>query len=220
MKFALLIYPGVEPIDLAPLGVLSMARRLEPSISCCTIARASGETLLSNGLKVIADHALSKAPDLDVVIVAGGPGWVEESQQQETLEFLKEIASRAQIMSICTGAMILANSGLLSGRKATTKREVVPPEEAPIAVMRREHRDIEVVEASLVDGGTIITAGGVSLCIDATLYLLEKCYGVTLAAETARIMEYHRAWDANKNNFRAEHDDLERQPSGREPQRA
>ena len=220
MRFALLIYPGVEPIDLAPLGVLSMARRLEPSISFCTIARDAGQVLLNNGLRVIADHALSEVLHIDVLIIAGGPGWVDESQQPETLHFLKNAAATTQIMSICTGAMILANSGLLNGRKATTKREVVPPEEPPVDVLRREHGEIEVVEASLVDSGTILTAGGVSLCIDATLYLLERCYGVTLAAETARIMEYHRAWDTNKNNFRVVHDDAGREHQGLESQRS
>jgi transcriptional regulator GlxA family with amidase domain len=216
MKFALLIYPGVEPIDLAPLGVLSMARRLEPSISFCTIARESGEVGLSNGLKVIADHAFSERPDFDVVIIAGGPGWVDESKQTATAAFLQEISDKTLIMSICTGAMILANAGLLEGRTATTKREVVPPEEAPVAVMRREHPNIHVVEARLVDSGRIITAGGVSLCIDATLYLLERLFGPHLAAETARIMEYHRALDANKKLFEAVHEDVERQPSSRE----
>jgi transcriptional regulator GlxA family with amidase domain len=203
MHFGLFIYPGVEPIDLAPLGVLSMAKRLEPSVSSCVVARKPGEVALSNGLRVLADVGVEDAPELDVLIIAGGPGWVSEANQQETLDFLRRRASSTLLVSICTGAMILAASGVLRGQRATTKQQVVAPEESPLAVLARRYPDIDVVSASLVDNGTTMTAGGVSLCIDATLYLLQRCYGQGLAEETARIMEYHRAWDANRSLFPA-----------------
>ena len=201
MLFALFIYPGVEPIDLAPLGVLSMARRLDPSIRFTTIARQAGEVMLSNGLRVMADHGLQDAPPVDVLIIAGGPGWSSECLIPQTIDFLKARAATTLLMSICTGAMILAKTGLLAGRRATTKQQVVPPEISPFEVLTREHPEIEVVSASLVDQGTLLSAGGVSLCIDATLHLLQKFYGEELALETARIMEYHRAWRANRELF-------------------
>ena len=53
-------------------------------------------------------------------------------------------------------------------------------------------------QASIVDCGRIVTGGGVTLRIDATLYLLERLLGERVANETARIMEYSRAWRANK----------------------
>ena len=71
--FGVLIYEGVEPIDLATFGVLSMARRIRNDIEICTIAPSAGVTLLANGLKVIADYDLQSAPRLDVLIVTGGP---------------------------------------------------------------------------------------------------------------------------------------------------
>jgi len=201
MRFGLLVYPGVEPIDLAPLGVLSMARRLEPGIETTLIARRSGPVALSNGLRVLADYGIEDAPAVDVLIIAGGPGWAAEAGQASTLSFLRERALSTLLMSICTGAMILAKAGLLSGYCATTKQQVVAPEESPLAVLSREYPDIKVVSCSLVDNGTILTAGGVSLCIDATLYLLQRLYSTRLADETARIMEYHRAWEANRTLF-------------------
>ena len=74
MLFGVLIYEGVEPIDLVTFGVLSMARRIRNDIEICTIAPSAGVTLLANGLKVIADYDLQSAPRLDVVlIVTGGP---------------------------------------------------------------------------------------------------------------------------------------------------
>src|SRR6201999_2765279 len=74
MRFGIFIYDGVEPIDLATFGVLSMARRIAPEISICTIAPRTGEVALANGLNVTADYGIDDAPACDVVIVTGGPG--------------------------------------------------------------------------------------------------------------------------------------------------
>ena len=74
MRFGIFIYDGVEPIDLATFGVLSMARRIAPEISICTIAPRAGSVALANGLNVAADYGVDDAPACDVVIVTGGPG--------------------------------------------------------------------------------------------------------------------------------------------------
>jgi len=195
--FGILIYEDAEPIDLATFGVLSMARRIRPEIAICTVAPRGGETRLANGLRVIADYDLETAPRLDALIVTGGPGWTEQARSTATLSFLRRRAANTAIVSVCTGGLILAASGLLDGKAATTKREVVAPERAPLRHLRETHPNIRVHEASLVDDGGIITGGGVSLCIDTTLYLLEKLFGRDMAAETARIIEYQRAWAAN-----------------------
>ena len=170
MRFGIFIYDGVEPIDLATFGVLSMARRIAPEISICTIAPKAGSVALANGLTVTADYGIDDAPACDVVIVTGG--------------------------------MILAASGVLDHGPATTKREVVPPETSPVAVMRETYPQIDVREAMLVerpDG--MVTGGGVTLCIDTTLHLLGQMLGEDVANETARIMEYSRAWRANREAF-------------------
>jgi transcriptional regulator GlxA family with amidase domain len=178
-----------------------MASRFRPAIEITTLAPAAGPVRLSNGLVVMADHALAAAPKLDVLIVTGGPGWVEQSQRPGTLEALRARASDTLLVSVCTGGMILGASGVLDGRKATTKREVVPPEEPPISRLRALHPAIDVREASLVDEGPVVTGGGVALCIDAMLHLLKRVYGDDVAAETARILEYQRAWRANLEQF-------------------
>ena len=201
MRFGVFLYDGVEPIDLATFGVLSMARRIRPDIELCTLAPSKGEVRLSNGLVVLADHALAEAPKLDVLIVTGGPGWQAESRRPETLAALRARAADTLLVSVCTGGMILGASGVLDGKPATTKREVVRPEDPPIGVMRERHPRIDVREASLVDAGSVITGGGVSLCIDAMLHLLKRLYGDDVAKETARILEYQRAWSANLEQF-------------------
>ena len=201
MRFGVLIYDDVEPIDLAALGVLSMARRVQPDIEIYTIAPHPGVTLLANGLRVIADYDFQTAPKLDVLIVTGGPGWTTQSKLPETLAFIRDSAAEFPVVSVCTGGMILAASGVLDGKAATTKREVVPPEVSPLQRLRDEYPAVAAHEASLVDTGAIVTGGGVSLCIDTMLHLLKKLYGPETAAETARIIEYQRAWSANLEQF-------------------
>ena len=90
---------------------------------------------------------------------------------------------------------------MLDGKVATTKREVVEPEFPPIDTLRAKYPQIAVQEAGLIDNGSIITGGGVALCIDATLYLLESLLGAECAQETARIMEYTNARAANTAMF-------------------
>ena len=201
MRFGVFIYDGAEPIDLATYGVLSMARRIRPDIQICTIAPRPGIVQLTNGLRVIPDYDISSAPTLDVLIVTGGPGWREQSKASETLQFICSRAGDTLLVSVCTGGLILAASGVLNGKAATTKREVVTPETPPIQVMRAAYPQIDVHDASLVAGDRIITGGGVLLAVDTTLYLLQRLFGQYVAEETARTIEYHRAWSTNLDQF-------------------
>jgi transcriptional regulator GlxA family with amidase domain len=201
MRFGIFIYPGVEPIDLATFGVLSMARRIAPEIEICTIAPEAGSVELANGLRVMADFGIDNAPPCALVIVTGGPGWSAQAMRPATLDYIRRVHAKGRVASVCTGGMILAASGILDGGPATTKREVVPPETSPLEVMRTTYPRIEVREALLVDSGAVVTGGGVTLCIDTTLHLLEAMLGPQVARETARILEYDRAWRANRDGF-------------------
>jgi transcriptional regulator GlxA family with amidase domain len=202
VRFGIFIYDGVEPIDLATFGVLSMARRIAPEISVVTIAPRAGPVALANGLKVTADFGIDDAPACNLVIVTGGPGWAAQAKAPATLDYIRRVHASQRIASVCTGGMILAASGVLDGGPATTKREVVPPETSPINVMRETYPLIDVREAMLVDhAGGVVTGGGVTLCIDTTLHLLATMLGQHVADETARIMEYRRAWRANREAF-------------------
>jgi transcriptional regulator GlxA family with amidase domain len=199
MLFGIFVYDGVEPIDLATFGVLSMARRIAPQIGICTIAPKAGTVRLSNGLDIVAQFGIEDAPVCDIVIVTGGPGWEDQSRSLETLAYVRRVHASDKIASVCTGAMILAASGVLDHQAATTKRAVVPPEISPLARMRETYSRIDVREAPIVDTGAVVTGGGVSLCIDTTLHILEKLLGAEVANETARILEYQRARKANLN---------------------
>ncbi len=198
MRFAQFIYDGVEPVELAIYGVLSMARRIAPEIAMFTVAPHAGVVELANGLRVLADHAMSDCPAADVLIVCGGPGWSREAANPATLEFLRAFRPRMALASVCTGGMILAATGLLDGRRATTKQAGFEHEPSPLALMREKHPAIQVLEARLVDEGSVVTGGGVTLCIDTTLHLLRRFVGEDVAVRTARAMAYSHAWEANR----------------------
>ncbi len=203
--FAILAYDGIEPIDIgATYGVLSMARRIDPGLAFFVVAKGGGEIAMANGLRLIADHDFATAPAADVLIVLGGPGWVDAAADPETLAYVRGFRSgEGTVAAVCTGGMIVGASGLLDGRRATTKREIVPGEARPLDLLAERHPDVDVIEARLVDEGVVLTGGGVSLGIDMTLHLIERFSGQRVAEETARILEYRTAWDANKRAFRA-----------------
>jgi transcriptional regulator GlxA family with amidase domain len=197
--FALLAYDGIEPVDIgATYGVLSMAKRLAPGLRFFVVSKSGGELVMANGLRLIADHGFVGCPAADILMVLGGPGWQEAARDHEILEFVRAFHRHGGVVaSVCTGGMIVAGAGLLDGRRATTKREIVPGEQRPLDLLAERHRDVQAVEARVVDTGTVLTGGGVSLGIDMTLYLLQRFVGAAVATETARILEYQRAWKAN-----------------------
>jgi transcriptional regulator GlxA family with amidase domain len=195
-RFGVLIYPGVEPIDIGgTVGVVSMATRVLPNVAATVIARHPGPVRLAGGLTVNADHGIDTAPPCDVVIVCGGPGWPEAAKDTALLEYIKSLPPD-RIASVCTGALILAAAGVLDGRTATTRRRAAGSETiAPLDRLAETGR-IRTKAVAVVDD-SVVTGGGVSLAIDMTLYLLGRIHGEAAAAEVAQVLEYDRSWAAN-----------------------
>lgn len=196
MHFGFVVYPGVEPIDLAAVGVLSMARRIAPALSFSLVGSQQAPVVFSNGLRVLADHSFDTAPAYDVLLLPGGPGWIAAREDAALLAYLRRAAPPARLVTLCTGAMIAAAAGLLDGRVVTTKVEAAPGETPPIEILGREH-PVSTRHALLVDSGQVISGGGVSLCIDTVLYVLEQALGPQTTAQIERILEYGAARRAN-----------------------
>jgi transcriptional regulator GlxA family with amidase domain len=197
--FGIVVYEGVEPIDIGgTVGVISMARRVLPLVEGVTIAQTAGPVALAGGLTMVAQHGFADAPSCDVVIVCGGPGWRREVTNAAMLAFLRNPPT-ARVTSVCTGAMILGAAGLLDGRMATTRRSAVGGEmQSPLAELQSYAPTSQRQAAAVVEDGAVVTGGGVSLAIDVTLYLLGTIYGEAAQAEVARVIEYDRAYEANR----------------------
>ncbi|MEO1694956.1 MAG: DJ-1/PfpI family protein [Pseudomonadota bacterium] len=192
--YGILIYDGVEPIDLgATFGVLSMAKRIAPDLRWTGIAKRKGPVEAANGLIVHADHGFEDCPPLTDLVVTGGPGWSQAAKDPQTLAFIR--ASPARPSAICTGALILDAAGTLEARHATTKTEVFDGEVPPLQLLSRQ---VTASDHAIVTDQDVLTSGGVTLGIDAMLHLLARSHGEHVAAETARVMEYTRAREANR----------------------
>lgn len=197
--FGIVVYDGVEPIDIGgTIGVISMARRVLPNIESVTIAERAGPVELAGGLTILAQAGFADAPACDVLVVCGGPGWRRETANASMLDFLRHPPA-SLVASVCTGAMILGAAGVLDGHMATTRRSAVGSEaQSPLAELASLAPAARGQAAAIIEDGAIITGGGVSLAIDATLYLIGKIYGEASRDDVARLIEYDRAYEANK----------------------
>ncbi len=196
--FGIVVYDGVEPIDIGgTVGVISMAKRVLPAIDSVTIAEKAGPIELAGGLTIIAPYGFVNAPACDVAIVCGGPGWRRETENSVMLDFLRHPPA-LQVASVCTGAMILGAAGILDGCMATTRRTSVGSEAtSPLSELTSLAPNARGQAAAIVDDA-IVTGGGVSLAIDATLYLIGTIFGDSAREDVARVIEYDRAYEANK----------------------
>lgn len=205
-RIAILAYDDVEPIDIgATYGVFSMARRYLPGLSFFLVAERAGPVSCTNGLTVIAHHGFDDCPPHDALIVLGGAGWVREAANTAALDFIRRSAASSRLTaSVCTGAMILGAAGLLDDSTATTRRNAAPGEDAaPLAMLADRVPGLVPREAAVIDSGAIVTGGGVTLAIDASLYLLERFFGPPAREQVARLIDYDTAYRANQTAFSA-----------------
>lgn len=196
---AVLIFDDVEVLDFAgPFEVFSRtrlvpgadSRRTEESapFRVFTVAKRHGTVRATGNLKVVPQHDFADAPAIDLLVVPGGFGTRPLLEDEETLAWIRTAAGRADtVASVCTGALLLAKSGLLHGRPATTHHVAhdLLADLAPGVVLDRAAR--------FVDDGDVITSAGVAAGIDMALHLVERLCGRDVADETARYIEYQRA---------------------------
>jgi transcriptional regulator GlxA family with amidase domain len=190
------VFPEVEVLDFAgPYEVFTTASRVAarlkrqtaPAFSAFTVTRQMDVFKARAGLAVVPDFDFASAPAIDVLIVPGGVVTAELAKP-EVIAWLRQTADWSRLTaSVCTGAFLLAQAGLLDGQRATTHWE-------DIADLRRDFPAVQVVEnCRWVDAGKIVTSGGISAGIDMSLHLVERLLGRELAEKTTRQMEFR--WD-------------------------
>ncbi|HYD83275.1 MAG TPA: DJ-1/PfpI family protein [Opitutus sp.] len=188
---AILIFDDVEVLDFAgPFEVFAVADELHDhhAFHTFTLGLKPGTVRARNGLKVVPDFTLENCPPPQIIIVPGGQGRRALMQMPALHEWLRQKSRRAEIvMSVCTGAFVLARAGLLDGLRVTTHH-------LSIAELREFAPQLDVVENErFTDNGKFVTAAGISAGIDSSLHVVARLLGDDAADRTAAHMEYRRA---------------------------
>jgi len=177
-------------LDFAgPFEVFSIAtaENKENNLFCVkTIAETKKTISARNGLKITPDYDFIDCPSLDILIIPGGYGAEEiEIHNRRLISWIQQRAADTPIVaSICTGAFLLAEAGLLNGKRVTTHW-------MDIDRLEREYPQLSVQRnVKFVDEDSILTAGGISAGINLSFHLLKKLFGDVIAIETAKRMEY------------------------------
>jgi transcriptional regulator GlxA family with amidase domain len=184
-----LIFPDFQLLDAAgPISVFDIAIRLagaERAIK--TIAVTLGPVRSSSGVEMLA-RGLRPSAAISTLIVAGGGGVNAASKCDKTLSFVRAMAKRGvRIASVCSGAFILAEAGLLDGRRATTHWQRTRQFLGQYPKVKLEPDHI------FVRDGNIWTSAGISAGIDLALAMVTEDFGEEIAKQTARqLVLYHR----------------------------
>tara|TARA_R110000772_G_scaffold259411_1_gene377020 strand:- start:272 stop:1081 length:810 start_codon:yes stop_codon:yes gene_type:complete len=182
-KIAFYLQDGVEVLDFAgPMEVFVYA-----GYEIFTVSKTK-EPILSQGiLKVIPDFSITDAPKSDILAFFGGNA-DNAYRDREVIDWVKAQTDVEYYFSVCTGAFVLAEAGILENQTATTFHEALDGLENryPNVNVKRDVR--------FVDNGTVITTAGVSAGIDGALHMVAKLQGLEKAKEVAFYMEYDK-WE-------------------------
>ena len=191
-RVGVLIFDDVEVLDFCgPFEVFSVARPVGESddalrlFEIITIAEQQRVIKCRGGLLVQPHATVEDHQPLNILVVPGGQGTRRERFNARVLDWIVAQDKRTELTaSVCTGAFLLAERGLLDERRATTHW-------ASVEWMRKEYPRVKVLDdIRVVDEGRIITSAGISAGIDMSLHTIARLYGEETAAWTARRMEY------------------------------
>lgn len=193
-----LVYNGFNSLDLVgPLEVFKTASELGPVDYQISLIGLHKGTYRSEGFLDIAVHdTVDSVKNLDLLILPGGEGARNTDIQSEHLSFLNRIlTSSTKVASVCTGAYLLAKTGVLDGKKATTHWQYLED-------FQTQFPKVETVDDILyIDHGAFATSAGVSSGIDLALKLIEQDAGQELAVKVARFLVVHYQRGGNQAQF-------------------
>lgn len=197
MNVGIYIYDDAEVLDFSgPFEVFSTANRLsnpQNIFNVFLVAENSGTSSSSNitlpikargGYNVLPHYDFTNHPNIDVLIVVGGVHTHELNKAAVINWVAQQDKSANVVASVCTGAFILAQAGVLNGLNVTTHWE-------DINDLQQAYPNLTVISGKRwVDEGKYITSGGISAGIDMSLHLVSKLVNIQLAENTAKQMEF------------------------------
>jgi transcriptional regulator GlxA family with amidase domain len=213
-RVVIVAFPRVQTLDVhGPAEVFSTATQLSQgcAYSVEVVATRPGP-LPTSSVALYPDRTIDRCRGpIDTLVVAGGRGVQAAARAERLVEWIKAAARRSRrVTSVCTGAFLLAEAGLLEGRRVTTHW-------ASCAVLANRHPGIEVESDPIfVRDGNVITSAGVTAGMDLALALVEEDLGREVALETARWLVLFVKRPGGQAQFSAQ---LEAQMADREPLR-
>ncbi|KOV61931.1 GlxA family transcriptional regulator [Streptomyces sp. MMG1121] len=193
------LFDGVQSLDVTgPLEVFAGAENHTPgTYRIHTASLDGGPVRTSSGLTLVPDEALPAAPDPHTLLVPGGQG--TRAPDPRLIEWLRAHGPRARrLLSVCTGAALLAAAGLLDGRRATTHW-------AYCDKLARDHPAVTVEpEPIYVRDGDVATSAGVTSGIDLALALVEEDLDRDVALDVARHLVVFLRRPGNQAQFSAQ----------------
>jgi transcriptional regulator GlxA family with amidase domain len=213
-RVVIVAFPRVQTLDVhGPAEVFSTANQLGggDEYAVEVVATRSGP-LPTSSVALYPDRTLDQCRGpIDTLVVAGGRGVQTAVHDERLLAWLKAAARRSRrVTSVCTGAFLLAEAGLLEGRRATTHW-------ASCALLAERHPNVEVESDPIfVRDGNVTTSAGVTAGMDLALAMVEEDLGRELALEVARWLVLFVKRPGGQAQFSAQ---LEAQLADREPLR-
>jgi putative intracellular protease/amidase len=189
-QVAILLFEGVQIIDFTgPFEVLGQAGYQVITVS------ANPSVKTNMGMKVNSDYTFTNCPEAGIFIIPGG-NISGTRQSAETIKWIKQYSEKSDVvMSVCNGALILAETGLLDGLTATTYHNAITELEKGFPKTK------VISDKRFVDNGKFITTAGLSSGIDGALHIIEKLKGKSKAQTVALNLEYD--WKPGNNYARA-----------------
>lgn len=186
MNIGIYIYDQAEVLDFSgPFEVFSVANRLAKLGWNIWLVAEEKSLVEARGVFQVKPHySIQNVPELDVLIVVGGVH-SDELRKTEVINWIRKTTEKTQITaSVCTGAFLLAEAGLLDGLEVTTHWEDIPD-------LQRNYPNLQVRKGvRWIEQGKLFTAAGISAGIEMSLELVARLAGAELAERTARQMEY------------------------------
>src|SRR5213078_1590941 len=197
LPVAFLISDGAQVIDFAgPWEVFQdvmVPGRADRPFRLYTVSESTAPIHTSGGMKIVPDYTFENAPAPKVIVIPA-----QNKPSEATLEWIRKSTKTTDVtMSVCTGAFVLARTGLLSGKAATTYH-------GAFVRFANEFPDINLKRgARFVEDANLATAGGLSSGIDLALRVVERYFGREVAQKTAYDLEYQRQGWMNPDSNQA-----------------
>ncbi len=189
-----LIFPGYELLDM--FGPLEMFGMMGEEVEIRMVAQTSDPVASRQGPQTVVDDAFGDRDSYDMLLIPGGPGTRPEVDNPVLIDWIKAMTPKAELtMTVCTGSALLARTGLIDGKRATSNKAAFK------WVMEQGPKVDWIKQARWCEDGAIMTSSGVSAGMDMALAAIAREYSTEDAERVANSTEYDWKRDPDWDPF-------------------